>query len=135
MLTNLSTFIQDNPFKALGLALLIGVVGTKIVQENPLEEKPLLKYRVVYEHTAEYGRECGDTGPGYYWFAQELHEGFLSEKWEPMGWCADTERKAIANAEDVIKKRVETMNSKNKVYQAWATKEDSVRFEPLKVEE
>ncbi|AGN30303.1 hypothetical protein VPFG_00304 [Vibrio phage nt-1] len=132
MLEKLNEFVKSKPLVSIAIAVALGVVGTKVIQADPLAEKPLTKYRIIYEHTTEYGRTCADD-KGYFWFAQELDEGLLFDSWEPMGWCGDTETAARNNAEAAIKKRIETANSKKRIYQAWATKEDSVRFEPLKV--
>ncbi|QIW90178.1 hypothetical protein OLCHANIL_00081 [Vibrio phage V05] len=135
MLEKVNEFVKAKPLVSLALAVAIGVIGTKVIQSDPLAEKPLLKYRVVYEYNKDYGRDCGDLGDGYYWYTQELNEGIIFDNWKPSGWCSETESGARELAESAIKKRIETENSKARVYQAWATKEDSVRFEPLKVNE
>ncbi|ALP47501.1 hypothetical protein phiST2_0124 [Vibrio phage phi-ST2] len=133
MLEKVNEFVKAKPLVSLLIAVALGVVGTKVIQSDPLAEKPLLKYRVVYEYNKDYGRDCGELGNGYYWYTQELNEGIIFDHWEPSGWCDETESGARALAESAIKNRIETENSKKRVYQAWATKEDSVRFEPLKV--
>lgn len=134
MLTELNNLITKNPLKSIALALVIGVLGTKVIQDNPLEEKPIVQYRVVYANTADYGRNCGGEN-GFFWFTQELEEGIIFDDWKPSGWCSETEKGALSLAEAQIEKRIETAKSKAKIYQAWATKEDSVRFESLEIEQ
>ncbi len=130
MFTKLNSIIKEQPIIALVAAFVIGIGLTKIVQADPLAEKPIVKYRVVYEHTSKLDVNCGGEN-GSFWWTQELNEGVFFDEWEGSGYCSEHESQALSQAETLIKERIETSNSKSRVYQAWATKEDSVRFEPL----
>jgi hypothetical protein len=124
----INDFIKQHPIASSQIALVLGVVlHSAVLSSNPLEPKPLEQYRVVYEHTKERYTSCsGETG--FFWFSEVLDEGIFFDTWKSSGYCADTEEQAKDQVEKIIKKRLETEASKKRVYQAWLTKEDVIKF-------
>lgn len=128
---DVNDWINKNPKKAIAGAMLAVFVGFKFTNwvSDPLRDRPLTEYRVVYEHSDKYGTTCGASqGTGYYWWAEELVEGIFWDHWKSMSWCGDTEESAIKSAKSVIEKRLITERSKSKTYMAYLSKQDVVIF-------
>lgn len=128
MIDHVKGFVQERPFISLFAVCLLSVGANEYSQSNPLEPQPLTQYRVVYEHSKDRNEACSNQD-GYFWYAEELDDGILFDTWESMRWCGTSEKQAKDIAEKTIKRRLETEKSKQRVYQAYMTKEDVVRFE------
>ncbi|WBF79284.1 hypothetical protein IACHDJAJ_00045 [Aeromonas phage vB_AdhS_TS3] len=120
--------IKANPNKSLVAGLLTNllVIGW-LMKTSSNEDIPLTEYRVVYEHSDNYGSTCG-TERGYFWYAEELSEGIFFDHWKEMKWCASTEEQAIKTAQEIIEKRLISEKSKRKSYMAYMSKQDVVIF-------
>lgn len=130
-MVNINDWINTNPKTAVAGAMLAVFLGFKFTNwvSDPLRDRPLTEYRVVYEHSDKRGTTCGNSeGKGYYWWAEELDKGILWDSWKPMNWCGDTEESAIKSAKSVIEKRLITERSKSKTYMAYLSKQDVVIF-------
>lgn len=126
---NVNDWINKNPKKAIAGAMLAVFIGFKFTNwvSDPLRDRPLTEYRVVYEHSDKRGTTCARES-GYFWWAEELDTGLLWDSWKPMNWCGDTEESAINSAKSVIEKRLITERSKSKTYMAYLSKQDVVVF-------
>ncbi|AZV01851.1 hypothetical protein [Aeromonas phage Akh-2] len=120
--------IKDNPNKFIVAGLLANllVIGW-LMKTSSNEDIPLTEYRVVYEHSDNYGSTCG-TESGYFWYTEELSKGILFDSWKHMRTCSSTEEGAINSAKSIIEKRLISENSKKKSYMAYMSKQDVVIF-------
>lgn len=132
VISDINTWVSENPKKGM---LIVAVAVTAAFKfsgwaVDPMKDVPLTEYRVVYEHSDNYGKTCG-TGRGYYWYAEELSEGIFFDHWKEMGWCASTEEQAIKTAQEIIEKRLISEKSKRKSYMACLSKQDVVIFKDV----
>lgn len=127
-----NTWVTENPKKgmlvvAVTVAAFFKIGGWAV---DPMKDVPLTEYRVVYEHSDNYGKTCG-TERGYFWYAEELSEGIFFDRWKEMKRCAYTEKQAIKTAQEIIEKRLISEKSKRKSYMAYLSKQDVVVFKDV----
>lgn len=132
VISDINTWISENPKKGM-LAVAVAVttlfkIGGWAV--DPMKDVPLTEYRVVYEHSDQYGRTCGPK-QGYFWYAEELSKGIFFDHWKEMRWCAPTEQEAINIAQEIIEKRLISEKSKRRSYMAYLSKQDVVIFKDV----
>jgi len=134
--------------KPIIITAIITALFLKGVQSDPLEAREYTKYRVVYsdgrgatnkymlskEDGSIYSSTFGFCGESvnmskWFWYGEEFVPGVFGGKWVSMNLCGTTEEVARNGVEAALKRRLESEKSKTKVFQAYITKEDVVKFE------
>lgn len=117
-------------WKLLLALILIHYIYT-ITGNSVLDPKPLAEYRLVYKNAVHgydgWHNGCGEERTGWFYYVEVKEEGWF-EDFEFTGKCAYNVASGKDVAEEILTKRLESINSENRIYQAFITKEDTVKF-------
>lgn len=133
MLEELLGFKDKHPKVTYIIVILLTIVLTKVIQNDPLERRDFAQYRLVYKDVNQHGYQgytkgCGDTDTGYAYFI-ETSGGKWYSNWDFSGKCNLTKSVAKNRAENLIREMLTSRKSEEVVYNAYLEKEDVVTFE------